>query len=659
MNILLIDDEPRMGATFSKILQRLTHQVTYLPSGKDALSLTDDELADFDVVMIDMLMPVMDGCATGIKLKERLSRLVTIMLTGDSKIETVVKALRDSDFDDYLCKPDVAKDAAMGGAKLRETFMRADRLVKERRELENTKHALDNANRLNQVLRQQSLDVYKELIGTSASFQRVLQHVQQVAMSDATVLIRGETGTGKELVAKEIHKSSHRARAAFVPINCGSIPRDLLESELFGHKRGAFTGANSDREGFFQLANGGTLFLDEIGDMPLDLQVKLLRVLQEQEILPVGGSKPVKVNVRIVSATHQDLRLRIQEGKFREDLFYRLNVFPINIPPLRERLDDLEALIQHFIGKKAQFKTIRGIASDALNKLKQRYWQGNIRELENVVERAVLVATQEYLTPEDFPEDAMPPSVPFLSNEVPTSTVEVVSSEANSYEQLWRSFQQNDYQLWTIDNHESVKQELDALMGKAIYQKKGHFGQLRINGGTRLQIRFNYLSAASYQVEPFTIIFDFLSTAPDPSETSEKGGSSTQIVGPNTVLQQVLKGLPDTYLFDIFYQPAKRSDLSSISQQQLIRAILLRYAQTVVPSKSLKAVFEDTMAVLTEPNLVSKIEGLNKDGIEAIRACLCSKSHIFSGLASQLRVNPPYIEQEIRKVFPQYNANGI
>ena len=284
MNILLIDDQPKMGEMFSKLIRALNHQITYLASGLEVLKLTDKQLDSFDLLFIDMGMPDMDGCETGLAIKARIPDIVTIMLTADSRIETVIKALRDSKFDDYLCKSDVmikeafdhSFDVFNSSFKLTETLMRAHQLINARQELRSTQNALSNEYQLSQILREQSLDAHKEIIGDSPEFQRVLDLVNKVAPMETTVLIQGESGTGKELIAREIHKQSPRAQNPFVPINCGAIPRELLESELFGHKKGSFTGASSDREGLFQLANEGTLFLDEVGDMPFDLQIKLL-----------------------------------------------------------------------------------------------------------------------------------------------------------------------------------------------------------------------------------------------------------------------------------------------------------------------------------------------------------------------------------------------
>ncbi len=251
-------------------------------------------------------------------------------------------------------------------------------------------------------------DTY-ELIGNSPAIQEVFELIKKAANSDSTVLITGESGTGKELVARALHHNSHRMDQVFMPVNCGAIPAELLESELFGHEKGAFTGANQARVGRFELANHGTVFLDEVGDMPLSLQVKLLRVLAESEIDRVGGTKPIKINVRVIAATHCNLEEAIQKGKFREDLFYRLNVIPITIPPLRERKSDIPYLVRHFLKffNESKGKTVTGLNDSAMEIFCNYHWPGNIRELANFIERMVVLSNNCVLTPRDLPEKVL------------------------------------------------------------------------------------------------------------------------------------------------------------------------------------------------------------------------------------------------------------
>ena len=399
MQVLLVDDQPKMGLAFTKIIENLDHQVTFLASGTTALAMSDEQLDAFDVVMIDMNMDELDGCETGLQIKHRVPTIVTIMLTADSSVETVVKALRDSQFDDFLCKRDIAKDAMQGSPMLQETFLRADNIRA-------TRKALSNEYQLSNALRNNSVEVQKEMIGHSWAMQKVRQAIEKVAPLGTTVLIRGEIGTGKELIAREIYTQSPRSHAPFVSVNCGAIPPDLLESELFGHTQGAIPGASGDREGFFKLADGGTLLLDEVGEIPFELQAKVARVLQDRVISPVGSHESFSVDVRIISTTHHDLPQKISEGRFREDLFYQLNVFPIEIVPLRERTSDIPPLIDHLITKKFRASQVLGVEPETLEMLQKMYWRGNVRELENVLERALVVTTEAYLTHQDFMENS-------------------------------------------------------------------------------------------------------------------------------------------------------------------------------------------------------------------------------------------------------------
>jgi DNA-binding NtrC family response regulator len=271
----------------------------------------------------------------------------------------------------------------------------------------------------------------KVIIGSSEEMVRVFKMVEKVADSDATILIQGESGTGKELVAKEVHYGSRRSSGPFVSINCGAIPRDLLESNLFGHVKGSFTGAVRDSAGLFQVAEGGTFFLDEVGEMPLATQVKLLRALQEREIIPVGGTQPVKIDCRLVAATNADLEREVAEGHFRADLFYRLNVIPIKLPPLRQRREDIPLLIDHFLHGHAQNGVVKTISKEALETLMKYDWPGNVRELENVIERAVILDESGRLEPQDLPDKIRlgPSQRGSLIIESPTLTLEELERE--------------------------------------------------------------------------------------------------------------------------------------------------------------------------------------------------------------------------------------
>ncbi|MGK5091475.1 sigma-54 dependent transcriptional regulator [Deltaproteobacteria bacterium TL4] len=661
MNILLIDDEPRLCESFARLFSKLGHQVTSLNSGKEALQLQEAQLIFFDLALVDMNMAEMDGFQTGLRLKERVPHLVTIMLTADDRLETVVKALRDSKFDDYLCKQDVARDAMVGSPRLQETLIRAESLLFTRKQLHATEKALSQQHQLNSTLRSRSVEVQQELIGESPAFKEVLKRVHQVAPSEAATLIRGEIGTGKGLIAREIHRHSRRAKEPFVAINCCAVPCELLESELFGHEKGAFTGANTQRDGFFKLANQGTLFLDEIGDIPLELQVKLLRVLQEKEVIPLGSCCPIPVDVRVICSTNRDLRQKMETGEFRKDLFYRLNVFPIYVPPLRERIGDLPILINYFIERKASYKTIHGILPEALTMLSHYFWEGNIRELENLVERAIVVAQGEYLTQEDFPSDSMlgfpmPPMAP--SQMTPMySPVTVMPPVMNDFESVWMLFVKAGCQLWKFRNSAQLYSTLGLLLENAEYVKKGHFGRLILKKPSSLTVEIEYLNVEACQYQEATLIFEFLSSLTGESPHAASG--RPVLTGNKTIIQPVLKGLPDTYIFDLLYPPAKKHESDPLSPQLMIRALVLRYAQEKSTSKNLKRIFGEIMSFLITAEMVRKISGLEHDGLEAVRACLCSNSHLFARNASQLKTNPEAVAQLIRKIFLNYSFDAV
>lgn len=660
MEILLIDDQAQFATKLKGFVESKGHQAAYHHSGLEVLNWTDEKLEPYDMAIIDRQMPDCDGLEIGVKLKKRLPHLVTVMLTADDSSNTIIRALRDSKFDDYLSKRELIKDLVAGQHYLDETLYRAESLIATHKKLRETEAALMRESQLSDVLRGQSVSVSKGMIGASKAFRTLKRMIDKVAPTDATVLIRGETGTGKELVAREIHKGSERNDAAFVAINCAAIPRELLESELFGHEKGAFTGANNSREGFVKMADGGTLFLDEIGDMPLELQAKLLRVLQEKEMLPVGGRNPVKVDVRIVSATHQDLKQKVQAGEFREDLFYRLNVFPVHVPPLRERLDDIEPLVLYFIKRK--HSTVEGVAPDALEMLTQRPWTGNIRELENVVERALIVGSGPVLHLEDFLDesmnriggDASPREEQPISEEgaaAPVSNKPVISSDN---ENLWEVFEANGFQLWRIVNEVSLRKQLSELFEEASYEKRGRFAVLLMKEAMELPVHLQYVHCRAHQLEEITINFQLFSDY-DQKPSANGQSRNRQIPKPGiSVDQQVLKGLPDTYIFDILYPKVRKMAWDQLPPRMLMRATILRYAQMHAYQKSLKSVLGEILTVIVDEKLAGQLSDIRQDGLEAIRACLASPSHIFAGIPTQLRVNPEFIEKEIQKAFPGY-----
>jgi DNA-binding NtrC family response regulator len=331
-------------------------------------------------------MPGVDGMEVLRYLKEHAPESVCIILTGYGTIRNSVEAIKLGAFD-YLTKP----------VKLDEILITIQRAL-EHRDLKR-----ENVNLRNQLKKKYQ---FENIIGDSESIQKIFETVEKVADTDSTILILGESGTGKELIAKAIHYNSYRREGPFVPVNCAAIPSELLESELFGHEKGAFTNAIRTRIGRFELANGGTLFLDEIGDMSPNLQSKLLRVLQERQFDRVGGIKTIRTDIRVIAATHQNLKKGVEEGKFREDLYYRLNVIPIEVPPLRKRVSDIPLLVHHFIDQfnKSKKREIQDIDVEALKRLMLYPWPGNVRELENVIERVVILSSQDILTVDDLPE---------------------------------------------------------------------------------------------------------------------------------------------------------------------------------------------------------------------------------------------------------------
>jgi len=380
--ILVVDDEETQREMLGGFLKKEGYSISLADSGEEALKICQDKF--FEVALIDLKMPGMDGIELLSKLKEINPEIQVIVMTAYASIETAVVAMKKGAFN-YVNKPVDLEELRI-----------------------NIKKALENQKILteNRYLKEQLNEKYKDLnlIGESKAIKEVLSTVARVAKSDSTVLIRGESGTGKELVARAIHALSDRANQRFISLSCAAIPETLLESELFGYEKGAFTGATRRKEGRFELADSGTLFLDEIGDLSLETQVKLLRVIETQEFERLGGEETIKVDVRIISATNQDLEKKINEKSFREDLYYRLNVISIFIPPLRERREDIIPLVNYFIQKSNQKtgKNIQGLTREAKDILFSYPWFGNIRELENVIERVTVLSRGEVIDKSDL-----------------------------------------------------------------------------------------------------------------------------------------------------------------------------------------------------------------------------------------------------------------
>ncbi|HEY7540704.1 MAG TPA: sigma-54 dependent transcriptional regulator [Methylomirabilota bacterium] len=380
--VLVVDNDPEMLDLLRQHLEADGRAVTAVADGAAAVAALEHD--DYDVVLTDLVMDGTDGWAVLQAAQRRQPSARIVLMTAFASLETAIDAIRQGAYD-YLTKP----------FKLAQLTLTINRALDDRRLREE-----------NRVLREQIAQRFSfdNLIGRSDAMLAVFDKIRAVTASDATILLLGESGTGKELVARAIHHNSPRRAKPFVPVNCAAIPRDLLESELFGHEKGAFTGAVRKRRGLFVDADGGTLFLDEVGDIPPPLQGKILRALQERTVRPVGGSEEIRLDVRVVSATHRDLMALVGDGRFREDLYYRLAVIPIRLPSLRERPDDIMLLAGHFLERaaKAAGKTLTGFDQEATAWLLQHRWPGNVRELENVVERAVILARASSITRGDL-----------------------------------------------------------------------------------------------------------------------------------------------------------------------------------------------------------------------------------------------------------------
>ncbi|WP_337872731.1 sigma-54 dependent transcriptional regulator [Ignavibacterium sp.] len=386
--ILVVDDEEIIRDSISYILEAEGYEVGKAENGKVAYEKIKEK--HFDLVITDIEMPAMKGTELLEKLKTLDPQTAVIIITAFGSLDTAITALRNG-ASDYILKP-VEFDELL--VKVKRLFEIKDLLIENKvlREEINRKYDFDN------------------IVGKSPAIKKVFDMIQAVAETDSTVLISGNSGTGKELVARAIHYRSKRKNKPFIAVNCGAISENLIESELFGHKKGAFTGAISDKEGFIKAADGGTLFLDEISEMPPQLQVKLLRAIQEKEYTPVGTTQSLPVNVRFVATTNRNLEEEVKAGRFREDLYYRLNVVEIHLPSLKEREEDIPLLADHFLDKyrKELNKNIKGIDNDAMRALLAHEWRGEVRELENVIERAVIFCRGDFISVDDLPPSFVP-----------------------------------------------------------------------------------------------------------------------------------------------------------------------------------------------------------------------------------------------------------
>ena len=385
--VLVVDDESNMRRVLEIMLDKMGYETRAASDGQEALALTRHE--SFDLVLTDLRMPKMDGIALLNALRTQGIEIPVIILTAYGTVEGAVAAMQQGAYD-YILRPfDVEA--------VERIITRALTAEKNRQE--------------NRFLREEVEKGWEDFIGYSSAMQQVYDLIRQVAAGNTNVLITGETGTGKELAARAIHRASPRREALFVPINCAAIPADILESELFGHTRGAFTGAAQDRAGKFETANGGTIFLDELTEMPLSMQAKLLRVLQEHEIERIGSNRRIRVDIRVIVATNRDARQAVQDGLLREDLFYRVNVFTLEMPPLRSRLEDIGLLVDHFLAKHGAKlgRAELSVTERALQALLGYAWPGNVRELENILERGIVLSRGTPLDIHHLPQEIISP----------------------------------------------------------------------------------------------------------------------------------------------------------------------------------------------------------------------------------------------------------
>ncbi len=393
--ILVVDDEESICQSLAGILSDEGYRVLTVGSGEEALKVIEEELPD--LVLLDIWLPGIDGIETLKVIKRDYPQIQVVIMSGHGTIETAVKATKLGAFD-FLEKP----------LSLEKVVLIIN-------------HALDlvRLEEENRLLRQKFPQDY-ELTGESRAIMDLKETISIVAPTNAWILIMGENGTGKELVARSIHKQSKRARKPFVEVNCAAIPEDLIESELFGHEKGAFTGATSAKKGKFDLANEGTLFLDEVADMSLKAQAKILRILQEKKFERVGGTKVIDTDVRVVAATNKDLEREMEAGRFRQDLYYRLHVIPLTVPPLRERKDDIPLLVRRFLKEFSLKEGVedKEITEEALNRLMQHDWPGNVRELKNIIERLVIMTSDSVIRSEDIPPFIKPTVQDILEEEI-------------------------------------------------------------------------------------------------------------------------------------------------------------------------------------------------------------------------------------------------
>ncbi len=449
-SILIVEDEDTLRESVRRILMKDGYAVDAVESAERGFALLETNA--YDVIISDIILPGMDGIELLTKVKELMPEQIFIIMTAYASLDTAVKALRAGAYD-YLMKPIIHDEIKLSvkNAIKQKTLMSENVLL--RREIAIT-HDFSN------------------IVGESQALKDIIYEVKKVADSRSNVILLGETGTGKELFARIIHKNSSRHEMPFVPINCSAIPETLLESELFGHAKGAFTGAVISKRGLLEEADGGTVFLDEIGDVSLAFQVKLLRVLEDQVIRPVGSTKTTKVDIRFITATNKDLKAAVKAGAFREDLYYRINVITLNIPPLRDRKEDVPLLVMHYLEKYSQDmgRRAKEVSGEALALMIEYAWPGNVRELQNVIERAILISENDEIGPEHLPEELR--------------SAGGAASQLRFYEKL----SIEDYTKAFIQTHQDEynEQQLAELLGitrKALWEKRKRWGLAREKQG--------------------------------------------------------------------------------------------------------------------------------------------------------------------------------
>ena len=432
--ILIVDDESSLREMLAILLEREGYQIEEAANGQIALGLI--QTSEFDLIISDIKMPCLGGIGLLREVREQEIKTPMLMITGFSSTEEAVEAMKLGAYD-YITKP-------FKNDEIRLVIKNA--LERRQLETENLKLKQQLGERFS----------FQRLIGDSPAMKTLVTLLERIAPSQANVLITGESGTGKELVAKALHLNSERKKSPFVPINCGAIPENLLESELFGHEKGAFTGADRKKEGLFESANQGTLFLDEIGELPMGMQVKLLRVLQEREFRRVGGTRTLPLDIRLIAATNQDLTEMIQEGAFREDLFYRLNVVSVELPPLRNRKEDIPMLIDNFYRQRTG-KQHYSISREALQILLNYDWPGNVRELENLVERCIVLGETEQLT-----TDILPPQISTF-NKKSSDVLSEIPENFNLEE--WLEGMERSLLLTALEKSGGVRKKAAELLG--------------------------------------------------------------------------------------------------------------------------------------------------------------------------------------------------